>query len=51
MLCEQLLERHRLAAVPGSAFAIPEFIRLSYAAAMDQLRQAVARLRAFAEAK
>ena len=50
-ICEQLLDRHLLAAVPGSAFAIPGFVRLSYAAAMDQLRQAVARLRAFAEAK
>jgi aspartate aminotransferase len=50
-LCEQLLDRHLLAAVPGSAFAIPGFLRLSYAAAMDQLRKAVARLRAFAESK
>lgn len=50
-ICERLLEEHLLAAVPGSAFAIPGFLRLSYAAAMDQLRSAVARLRAFAEAK
>jgi aspartate aminotransferase len=50
-VCEQLLERHLLAAVPGSAFAIPGFVRLSYAAAMDQLREAVVRLRAYAEAK
>jgi aspartate aminotransferase len=48
-VCERLLDRHLLAAVPGTAFAIPGFIRLSYAAAMDQLRAAVARLRAFAE--
>jgi aspartate aminotransferase len=47
--CEQLLQRHLLAIVPGSAFAIPGFARLSYAAAMGQLQQAVARLRAFAE--
>src|SRR5690606_9204191 len=50
-LCERLLERHHLAAVPGSAFAIPGFLRLSYAAAMDQLRAAVQRLRAFAETR
>lgn len=50
-ICERLLDEHLLATVPGSAFAIPGFIRLSYAAAMDQLRTAVARLRAFAEAK
>jgi aspartate aminotransferase len=50
-LCDRLLAQHRLAAVPGSAFAIPGFLRLSYAASMEQLRAAVARLRAFAEAK
>ena len=50
-ICERLLEEHLLAAVPGSAFAIPGFVRLSYAAAMDQLRAAVVRLRAFAESK
>ena len=50
-ICEQLLDKHLLAAVPGSAFAIPGFVRFSYAAAMDALRAAVARLRAFAEAK
>ncbi len=45
----QLLERHRLAAVPGSAFGAPGFLRLSFAVAMDQLQKATARLRAFAE--
>jgi aspartate aminotransferase len=50
-ICERLLEQHLLATVPGTAFAIPGFIRLSYAASMDQLRAAVARLRTFAEAK
>jgi aspartate aminotransferase len=50
-LCEQLLDQHLLATVPGSAFAIPGFVRLSYAAAMDQLAAAVVRLRAYAEAK
>jgi aspartate aminotransferase len=51
VLCEQLLEEQKLAAVPGSAFAIPGFERLSYAASMDDLRAAVVRLRAYAEAK
>lgn len=50
-ISERLLDEHLLATVPGSAFAIPGFLRLSYAAAMDQLRQAVQRLRAFAETK
>lgn len=50
-ICERLLDEHLLAAVPGSAFAIPGFLRLSYAAAMDLLQKAVVRLRAFAESK
>jgi aspartate/methionine/tyrosine aminotransferase len=37
--------------VPGSAFAIPGFVRLSYAASMDSLRKAADRLAAFAEEK
>jgi aspartate aminotransferase len=48
--CERLLDRHLLAAVPGSAFAIPGFVRLSYAASMTALQKAVDRLAAFAEA-
>ncbi|MCR9246494.1 MAG: pyridoxal phosphate-dependent aminotransferase [bacterium] len=48
--CKQLLDDHLLASVPGSAFAIPGFIRLSYAADMTQLEKGVARLRAWAEA-
>ncbi|MEO6594427.1 MAG: pyridoxal phosphate-dependent aminotransferase [Planctomycetota bacterium] len=51
VVCEQLLDEHMLAAVPGSAFAIPGFVRLSYAASMEQLQMAVTRLRAYAEAK
>jgi aspartate aminotransferase len=51
VLCEQLLDQHLLATVPGSAFAIPGFVRLSYAAAMDQLAAAMVRLRAYVEAK
>jgi len=50
-MCEELLARHLLACVPGSAFAIPNFIRMSYAASMDSLREAVARLRAYSQAE
>lgn len=48
-LCERLLDEHLLATVPGSAFAIPGFVRLSYAVSMADLEKAVARLRAFLE--
>jgi aspartate aminotransferase len=44
-----LLEDHLLATVPGSAFGIPGFIRLSYAASMPDLQKGVARLAAWAQ--
>ena len=44
------LNRMSGATVPGSAFAIPGFIRLSYAASLDDLRLAVDRLAKFVEA-
>jgi aspartate aminotransferase len=50
-VCQQLLHQHLLAGVPGSAFAIPGFVRLSYAVAMEQLQKATARLRDYAEGK
>lgn len=50
-VCDQLLDGHLLAGVPGSAFAIPGFVRLSYAASMADLNKGVERLRAYAEAK
>jgi len=47
-LTERLLTDALLAVVPGSAFALPGFIRLSYAASMDELQKSVERLRDFA---
>jgi aspartate/methionine/tyrosine aminotransferase len=49
-LAQKLLDDVRLAVVPGQPFAAPGFIRLSYAASMATLEQAVARLRQFVEA-
>ena len=46
-LADKLLDDARIAVVPGTPFAIPGFIRLSYAASMDQLEQAIGRLREF----
>lgn len=45
-LCMYLLEEHGLAAVPGDAFGEPNGMRLSYAASMDELREAMNRLKA-----
>ena len=39
-----LLEEAHVATVSGSAFCLPGYIRLSYAAADDQLREAFARI-------
>lgn len=46
---ERLLDKHLLAGVPGSAFGAPGFLRLSYAASMEDLQKAVDRLRACVE--
>jgi aspartate aminotransferase len=44
-LCMYLMEKEGLAAVPGDAFGEPDGIRLSYSTSMDQLREAVSRLK------
>ncbi len=44
-LCFYLLEEHNVALVPGSAFGEPAGIRISYAASMDQLREALDRIK------
>lgn len=43
-LAMYLLEEAHVATVAGSAFCMPGYIRLSYAAAEDQLREAMARI-------
>ena len=43
-LCFYLLEEHDVALVPGEAFGEPSGLRLSYAAAMDDLREALDRI-------
>ncbi len=49
-LCLFLLEERGLAAVPGDAFGEPAGIRLSYAASMDHLKEAIKRLKEGLEA-
>ena len=44
-LAEWLLEQAGVATVPGSAFGAPGHLRLSYAASMDYLREAIDRIR------
>lgn len=43
-LCAYLLDEALVVAVPGEAFGMAGFVRFSYALAMDQLKEGVARL-------
>lgn len=43
-LCEYLLLEGKVASVPGSAFGAQEYIRLSYASSMDELRKGIERI-------
>ncbi len=45
-LCTWLLESQRLAIIPGAAFGMDDYVRLSYAASEDILHQALSRLKA-----
>ncbi|MEX0927783.1 MAG: pyridoxal phosphate-dependent aminotransferase [Balneolales bacterium] len=45
-LCIYLLEKHGVALVPGDAFGEPTGARLSYAASMDDLQEAIKRMQA-----
>ncbi|MBL8804636.1 MAG: pyridoxal phosphate-dependent aminotransferase [Planctomycetes bacterium] len=42
--CEDLLEKHNLALVPGTAFGVDTHVRLSYALALPKIQGAMARL-------
>lgn len=51
-LCQWLLEEHHLAAIPGEAFGVAGYIRLSYTTSMERLKEAVQRLhRAFSQVR
>jgi aspartate aminotransferase len=45
-LCAYLLDEALVTVVPGEAFGTPGFVRLSYALAMDQLHEGIARIHA-----
>jgi aspartate aminotransferase len=46
-LCEQLLESTGVALVPGSAFGAPGHLRVSFAASLDTLEDALGRIQRF----
>ena len=43
-LANYLIEKSHIALVPGSAFGMPGYLRLSYATSMDILKEAIKRL-------
>ncbi len=49
--CAQLLEQEKVAAVPGSAFGAPDYIRLSYATSMENIEKGLDRIEKFVRAR
>lgn len=47
--CDKLLTEKYVAAVPGTAFFAPGFIRLSYACSMDTIKEGMTRMKEFVE--
>lgn len=47
--CKQLLEQEGVALVPGSAFGMDSFVRLSFACSSEQLNQGIERIARFME--
>nr|WP_206153369.1 pyridoxal phosphate-dependent aminotransferase [Cloacibacillus porcorum] len=47
--CERLLNEKYVAAVPGTAFFAPGFLRLSYACSMENIKEGMARMKKFLE--
>jgi aspartate aminotransferase len=47
--CEALLDDTGVALVPGTAFGAPGYVRISFAASLETLNDAIARIKHFAE--
>jgi aspartate aminotransferase len=45
--CAQLLEKQNVAAVPGTAFGAPDYIRISYATSMENIEKGLDRIEKF----
>ena len=46
-VCARLLEDHKLAVVPGIAFGDDDFIRLSYAADINEIKTGIEKIKTF----
>jgi aspartate aminotransferase len=49
--CEGLLEKEQVAVVPGEAFEYPGYFRLSFAASMEDLQEAIRKIKRFIKIK
>lgn len=49
--CQALLEQKYVAVVPGRAFGMPDYIRVSYAASLDNLKEGITRILDFVNGK
>jgi len=45
--CDQLLEKHKVAVVPGIAFGADDFIRMCYACSNEEIAEGISRIKAF----
>jgi len=45
IMCEYLLEKYKVAIVPGSAFGADKYVRLSYATSMENIKEGVKRFK------
>ncbi|WP_430884536.1 pyridoxal phosphate-dependent aminotransferase [Fusibacter sp. JL216-2] len=48
-ICNRLLEDYKLAVVPGIAFGLDDYIRLSYAADINDVREGISRIQKFVD--
>ncbi|HHX03473.1 MAG TPA: pyridoxal phosphate-dependent aminotransferase [Tissierellia bacterium] len=48
-VCEALLDQHQVALVPGIGFGADDFLRLSYAASMEDIKEALHRIKVYME--
>ncbi len=48
-VCDRLLEEHQVALVPGIAFGMDDYLRMSYATDMDTIKEGLGKLKAFVD--
>lgn len=46
-LCTKLLQEHNVAAIPGGAFGAEGWLRISYAASLDEIKKGLSRINDF----